>query len=127
MLSSLKRIAFGLWLVFFPFLVLLWYYPSSTTSTRYATVGVLSVIIVGLIVFSWKKRILRWGLLALYAIIAAFLLIPFSPREGDAAKLRGSIQNQWPATRAWPTRGAVSAPRGSIAPDLSAVGCSTHL
>lgn len=88
MLSSLKRIAFGLWLVFFPFLALLWYYPSSTTSTRYATVGVLCVIVVGSIVFSWKRRALRWSLLALYAVIAVFLFMPSSPREGDASALR---------------------------------------
>ncbi len=62
--------------------------PSSTTSTRYATVGVLGVIIVGSIVFSWKRRALRWTLLALYAVIAVFLFMPSSPREGDAAALR---------------------------------------
>lgn len=88
MLSSLKRIAFGLWLVLFPFLVLLWYYPSSTTSTRYATVGVLCVIMVGSIVFSWNRRALRWSLLALYAMMAAFLFMPSSLRVGDAAALR---------------------------------------
>jgi len=71
-----RRNAWLLWLAGFLWLLAVLLYPISSGATRAAGAGLSGLLALGLLGLWWRYRLLRWGLLAMYLLIAGFLALP---------------------------------------------------
>jgi hypothetical protein len=84
-----KRVLVIIWVTLFPMFFVLWYAPYVDTLNRACTLAVVALIFAGSIFVVWRFRFFRWILLAIYAALTAFLILPSKPPE-DRSELRAS-------------------------------------
>src|ERR1017187_491386 len=82
-----KRRAFRFWLALFPVFFVLWYFPFIDFPIRVAAWAVAFLILIGSVFFSWKFRVWRWVLIAVYGAVILFLVLP-THRPVDRSALR---------------------------------------
>lgn len=84
---SLRNIAFGLWIALLPLLPLFLLWPVNSRSLRMGILIALGGIILGSLVFAWKRRVVFFSLLSLYSAMGLFLLLPGHPPQ-DISELQ---------------------------------------
>ena len=75
-----------LWTAALGFFIALVLYPVSNRATRVGSALLLLVIWAGLMALLWKQRWVRFGLFAVAALSAAFLILPARNRDSDALR-----------------------------------------
>lgn len=85
-----RRFALLLWGVALLWLVAVILYPVSNNSTRTAGAVLAGMVAAGGLALAWRYRFLRWTLLLVYGIVAAFFALPGCP-EYDRVALRQEI------------------------------------
>lgn len=76
-------------LMLIPVFIVLWYFPYISNGIRLATTLVFGLLLAGALALVWKRPLLRWTLIVVYAGMAIFLLLPSSPPL-DRTALRSS-------------------------------------
>ena len=88
-----KLIAIRFWRTSFLVAVVLWYSPCVDVPIRLLTWVAIAVALIGAVIVSWSKPMIRWSLLGLYAGAILFLAYPFH-RPVD----RPSLQSRYCAS-----------------------------
>jgi len=78
---SLRGVAFGLWVALFPLLVAMVLWPVNSCSNRIGILIAAGGLVLGSLVFAWKRRVAILSLVATYLVIGLFLLAPGRPPE----------------------------------------------
>lgn len=76
---SFRRVFFGLWLALWPFLILLLNWPVNSPRLRGVVLLTLALLVAGSLVFSWGRKAVFAGVLAVYLALGLFLLLPGRP------------------------------------------------
>ena len=79
--SSLRRIALGLWIALLPLLIVMLLWPVNSRSLRIGILIVASSLVLGSLVAAWRRRALFLPLVAVYLATGIFLLMPAKPPE----------------------------------------------
>jgi len=82
---SLRRVAFGLWITLLPLFVVILLWPVNARSLRMGVLITAGGIILGSLIFAWKRRAVFFALVGLYFFIGLFLFLPGHPPGNLAA------------------------------------------
>jgi hypothetical protein len=75
--DTVKLIAIRFWRTSCLVAVVLWYSPYVDAPIRLLTWAAIAVALVGAVIVYWRKPVIRWSLLGLYAAAILFLALPF--------------------------------------------------
>lgn len=80
---SWRHVLQGLWLSLFPVFAFIAFAPVSSRLSRLGLLAAGSLIILGALIFSWKRRAIFFCLLTVLAVIAIFTLLPGRPTSTE--------------------------------------------